>query len=198
MIWKDQSATFPTKIAWTWSAIDHVQSPEDWHKNCAGARHILSEYLAESDVQNNFKNRTKYKIRSITSTRRHATKNKHKNDNWFKEHFGENLSSQNTRNGVSENQDFNIFWGSMPPDPPSGWPLQRSPDSSVIFKKKTRFYILKKLDSLSVLTWYPQRSTPLNKKITKVRWLTSYIIKRSYKKYLIKILIFIVKTILES
>ena len=33
MIWKDQSATFPTKIAWSSSAIDHVQSPADWHKN---------------------------------------------------------------------------------------------------------------------------------------------------------------------
>ena len=60
MIWKDQSATFPTKIAWSWSAIDHVQSPADWHKNRAGARHILSVYLAETDIQNNFKNRTKY------------------------------------------------------------------------------------------------------------------------------------------
>ena len=29
-------------------------------------------------------------------------------------------------------QDFKILWGSMPPDPPSGWPLQRSPDWSVI------------------------------------------------------------------
>ena len=42
MIWKDQSATFPTKIAWSSSAIDHVQSPADWHKNRTGARHILS------------------------------------------------------------------------------------------------------------------------------------------------------------
>ena len=50
MIWKDQSATFPTKIAWSSSAIDHVQSPADWHKNRAGARHILSVYLAESDI----------------------------------------------------------------------------------------------------------------------------------------------------
>ena len=40
----------PTKIAWSWSAIDHVQSPADWHKNRAGARHILSVYLAESDM----------------------------------------------------------------------------------------------------------------------------------------------------
>ena len=37
MIWKDQSATFPTKIAWSSSAVDHVQSPEDWHKNRTGA-----------------------------------------------------------------------------------------------------------------------------------------------------------------
>ena len=49
MIWKDQSATFPTNIAWSWSAIDHVQSPADWHQNRTGprpgrtgARHILS------------------------------------------------------------------------------------------------------------------------------------------------------------
>ena len=33
MIWKDQSATFPTKIAWSSSAIDHVEFPADWHKN---------------------------------------------------------------------------------------------------------------------------------------------------------------------
>ena len=80
MIWKDQSAAFPTKIAWSWSAIDHVQSPADWHKNRAGARHTLPVYLAESDIQNNFKNRTKYKITSTTSTRSHANKNKH---NWM-------------------------------------------------------------------------------------------------------------------
>ena len=38
-------------------------------------------YLDESDIQNNFKNRTKYKITLTTSTRSHANKNKHKNDN---------------------------------------------------------------------------------------------------------------------
>ena len=87
MIWKDQSATFPTKIAWSWSAIDHVQSPADWHKNRAGARHTLPVYLAESDIQNNFKNRTKYKITSTTSTQSQANKNKHKNGNWFRQHL---------------------------------------------------------------------------------------------------------------
>ena len=78
MIWKDQSAAFPAKIAWSWSAIDQVQSPADWHKNRAGTRHTLPVYLAESDIQNNFKNRTKYKITSTTSTRSQADKNKHK------------------------------------------------------------------------------------------------------------------------
>ena len=34
----------------SWSAIDHVQSPADWHKNRAGARHILSVYLTESNI----------------------------------------------------------------------------------------------------------------------------------------------------
>ena len=76
-----------------------------------------------------------YKIKLTTSTRSHANKNKHKKDNWFREHFGQNLSSRDTRNGVSEHQDFKIFWGSMPPHPPSGWPLQRSPNSWVIKKK---------------------------------------------------------------
>ena len=28
-----------------------------------------------------------------------------------------------------------VSGGACPPDPPSGWPLQRSPDSSVIKKK---------------------------------------------------------------
>ena len=46
MIWKDQLAAFATKIAWSWSAIDRVQSPADWHKNRAGARDILPVYLS--------------------------------------------------------------------------------------------------------------------------------------------------------
>ena len=46
MIWKDQSATFPSKIAWSSSAIDHVQSPADWHKNRTSARHILSVHTS--------------------------------------------------------------------------------------------------------------------------------------------------------
>ena len=37
----------------------------------------------------------------------------------------------------AEHQDFKIVWRNLPPDPPSGWPLQRSPDSSVIKKKNT-------------------------------------------------------------
>ena len=92
------------------------------------------------------------------------TENKHKNDNWFREQFLQNLSSQNTRNDVSEHQDFKNFWGSMLQTPlvALAWfvgDLKRTP----------RFYILKKLDNLSVSTWYPQCSTTLNEKITKVR-----------------------------
>ena len=47
---------------------------------------------------------------------------------------------QNTRKDVSEHQDVKIFWGSMPPDPPCGWPLQRSPDLSAI-KKRPHDYL---------------------------------------------------------
>ena len=50
-------------------------------------------------------------------------------------------------------------------------PLVAGPFSARLIRqwlKKTRFYIFK-LDSLSVLTWYPQCSTPLNEKITEVR-----------------------------
>ena len=122
-MWKDQSASFPTKIAWSWSAIDHVQSPADWHKNRAGARHTLPVYLAESDIQNNFKNRTKYKITSTTSTRSHANKNKHANDN---------LDNIWTEFVLSEHwiwhfraPRFQHFLGQHAPrPPPSGWPLQ--------------------------------------------------------------------------
>ena len=56
-------------------------------------------------------------------------------------------SSQNTRNGVSELQNFKLFLGKMPPDPLSGSPLWCLHDSSVI-KKILRFYILKRLNSL--------------------------------------------------
>ena len=121
MIWKDQSAMFPTKIAWSWSAIDHVQSPADWHKNRAGARHTLPVYLAESDIQNNFKNRTKYKIKSTTSTRSQVFK----------------ICPHRTLEMAFQSTKFQNFLGNMPPDPPSAWPLQRSPDSSVIKKTPT-------------------------------------------------------------
>ena len=46
MIWKDQSATFPTKIAWSSSAIDHVQSPADWHKNRTGSSHQIPSFIS--------------------------------------------------------------------------------------------------------------------------------------------------------
>ena len=70
---------------------------------------------------------------SPSSTWSHANKNKHKKDNWFREHFEQNLSSQNTRNGVSEHQDFKIFWGTMPPVPPSGWSLHCKKKHDLIY-----------------------------------------------------------------
>ena len=129
MIWKDQSATFPTKIAWSSSAIDHVQSPADWHKNRAGARHILSVYLAESDIYpEQFPIRTKYKIKSTISTRSHANKNKHKNDNWFRENILDRICPLRTLEMAFQSTKIS--------DPPSDWPLHCSPDSSVIKKQK--------------------------------------------------------------
>ena len=81
------------------------------------------------------------------------------------------FASQNTRNGISEHQAFKMYGESMSPEPPRDSPLQRFLSSSVII---IRFYILKKSDSLSVLTWcrqetlityYTQRSTHLKEKI---------------------------------
>ena len=61
-----------------------------------------------------------------TVTQSHANEIKRKNDNRFREHFKQIFASHNTR------YDFKIFWGSMhAPDPPSGSPLQGSPDSSI-------------------------------------------------------------------
>ena len=78
-----------------------------------------------------------------------ANINKHKNDNQFSEHFSQKLSSQNTRNVISEDQDFKFFWGSMPPDLSIVCsPLQQSPDTLVI--KISQFYIVKSLDSLVI------------------------------------------------
>ena len=62
-----------------------------------------------------------------------ANINKHKNDNQFSEHFSQKLSSQNTRNVISEDQDFKFFWGSTPPDLSIVCsPLRQSPDTLVI------------------------------------------------------------------
>ena len=119
MIWKDQSATFPTKIAWSSSAIDHVQSPADWHKNRAGARHILSVYLAESDIYpEQFPIRTKYKIKSTISTRSHANKNKHKNDNWFRENILDRICPLRTLEMAFQSTKISKFSGGACPQTP--------------------------------------------------------------------------------
>ena len=44
------------------------------------------------------------------------------------------FSSESTRNGISKHQNFNIFWGRMPLEPPGGLPLWCSHDSLAIKK----------------------------------------------------------------
>ena len=82
-------------------------------------------------------------MKSSTYTLSHAHRNNLKNDNRSSEHFRQIFASQNTRNGVSEHENFKIFWKSKPPDPPP------CPSGSSVIKKKIRFYVLTKLDSLS-------------------------------------------------
>ena len=151
MIWKDQSATFPTKIAWSWSAIDHVQSPADWHKNRAGARHILSVYLAESDIQN-----TKYKITSTSCTRSHANKNKHTNENWVRQHL-DRICPLRTLEMAFQSVKISKFSGGACPQTP----LVAAPFSASLIrrslKKNPRFYILR-LDSLSVFNFSKRKN----------------------------------------
>ena len=60
--------------------------------------------------------------------------NKNKNHNRLSEHFRQELCSQKTRNGVSEYQDFKLFWGRLILEPPSGSPLRNTRDSSIIKK----------------------------------------------------------------
>ena len=37
---------------------------------------------------------------------------------WILIMFGGKYHQENAKNGISERPDFEIFWGSMPPDPP--------------------------------------------------------------------------------
>ena len=67
--------------------------------------------ILKTDIQKK-KNET-WAPGSSTCTRRHANTNRHENNNCFIEHFRQQFSSQNAKNAVSENQDFNTFWGSM-------------------------------------------------------------------------------------
>ena len=108
-------------------------------------------------------------MKSSTYTLSHAHRNNLKNDNRSSEHFRQIFASQNTRNGVSEHENFKIFWKSMPPDPPP-------PSGSSVIKKKYDFMYLQSWTVfLSLLTWYrletlityfTQRSTPLKEKNT--------------------------------
>ena len=65
----------------------------------------LNTYSTKTDIQKTSKKlHTKYKIRLSTCTQNHVNihVNKHETDNRFSKHFRQKLSSQNTRNGISE------------------------------------------------------------------------------------------------
>ena len=65
--------------------------------------------------------------------------------------FGGKYHQENAKNGISERLDFEIFWGSMPPDPPKSSRLRRfrklprlteksgyGPDTMMLFNEKER------------------------------------------------------------
>ena len=78
------------------------------------------EYLTETDIQQTLRCSTEHKIIIyqvlVQKARQIETAQKWQSEILSK-HFRQKLSSQNTRNGISEHQDF---WGSMPPHPTSG------------------------------------------------------------------------------
>ena len=112
---------------------------------------ILRFYLAESDIQSNFKNRTTCIKISIKRT-------------IDLENILDRICPLRTLEMAFQSTKISKFSGRESPQTPLvvGPFTARLP--CWLKNKKTRFYILKKFDSLSVLTWYP-----LNEKITKVR-----------------------------
>ena len=62
-------------------------------------------------IQKTLKNRVIYKTRLSTCMWSYVNINTHENDNQFSEHFRQELSPQNTRNGISEHQEFKICRG---------------------------------------------------------------------------------------
>ena len=53
---------------------------------------------------------------------------------WILIMFEGKYHQENAKNGISERLDFEIFWGSMPPDPPKRSRLRRFRIASVIRK----------------------------------------------------------------
>ena len=84
---------------------------------------------------------------------------RHKNDIQFSEQFRQKLPSQKTRNGISHNQNFKVFWGSMPPNPLTActlctcmfhqWlrniPILRSQNIGLLLLLGNRHFIVEKL-----------------------------------------------------
>ena len=67
-------------------------------------------------------------MKSSICTQSHANRN----DNRLANTLDKKLPSQNTRNGISEEQDFKTFQRRMLPELPSDSPLRRSRESSII------------------------------------------------------------------
>ena len=51
---------------------------------------------------------------------------------WILIMFGGKYHQENAKNGISERLDFEIFWGSMPPDPLKAHAFGAFPTASVI------------------------------------------------------------------
>ena len=122
-------------------------------------------HLVESDIQSNFKNRTtciKYNwllLREVTSIKISIKRTTDL------EKILDGICPLRTLEMAFQSTKISKFSrGACPQSPLVVGPFTARLIHWWLKNKKTRFYILKKFDSLSVLTWYP-----LNEKMTKVR-----------------------------
>ena len=75
----------------------------------------IQEHLTDQEytllilMSRKLQNSTKYKMKSSICTQSQANKNKNRNDNRLANTLDKKLPSQNTRNSISEEQDFKTF-----------------------------------------------------------------------------------------
>lgn len=82
----------------------------------------IKVYVTKTDTPKNLKT-DKNKWNRILIQEAPQIKILHKNHNWFRELFRQKFCSQKTRNGISKDQDFKLFWGRVPPDPLAARPF---------------------------------------------------------------------------